>query len=90
MKITATEKYNPNKSYTRSIPDCGDYRNIIIEVSPLDSWRKNEDGMTHIATSSHECWTGVQWLPMVNSQDCYSFSEAVKCAREMRRQLGCG
>ena len=90
-KMTTAPAINadPKTHYTRHLDDIGDFRNILIEVYPADEWMK-ENGITHIASSCHECWTGVQWLMLTNTQECYSFGEAIDCAKSMRSQLECG
>jgi hypothetical protein len=80
--------FDLNKHYTHTLSDNDNLRNIIIEVYPDRTWF-NENGTTHAVDSYHECWTGVEWLSINNHQNCYSFKEAVECAKSMKKQFLC-
>ena len=88
MKILRTAEdvkpHNPSKTYTRNIPSHGDFRHISVKLMPVDPSLPDEvtRGDTHEVLSVHECWTGYQWLGMVNRQGCRSFGEAVTMAKE--------
>lgn len=69
--------FDPNKAYTRRLPDCADIRNIEITVEPFDG----PCDESHRLISFHECFTGIEWLQIVQNGYYYSFDAAIAAAR---------
>ena len=85
-----TLPYPMQKELVRHLPDTEFCRNASITVRPdtLAMTNHRESGFHIIAC--HSCWTGRQWLPIVNSDEAWTFEEAVEIARRFRKALEVG
>ncbi len=77
-------KFDHTVVYTRHIAPQGDIRNALVQVAPTDEHDEHAflRGETHEVVLAHECWTGYQWLQIVNRDSYRSFDSAVKAAQE--------
>ena len=78
-------KFDPRKTYRRDLPiDSSRIRNVSITVRPasispapgvwIDAFEVVQD---------HECFTGFEWLPILNKDERYTFEDAVALAKEL-------
>ncbi len=75
------------KELVRRLPDTEYCRNASITVRPetLAMTNHRESGFEIIAC--HSCWTGTQWLQIVNKDEAWTFEEAVEIAKGFRKIL---
>lgn len=79
---------NQPVEYVRRLPDTETRRNASITVRATDIFIDGvhrEPGFEII--SIHSCWTGREWLQIVNKDEKFTFGDAVKTARAMCRDI---
>jgi hypothetical protein len=84
-----TNEIQITRPLIRRFKDEDRIRNASIEVAPAEVHVGGDEFVEGFSiVQSHECWTGHEWLPIVNRDEAFTAEDAVKIARDMRDGLG--